>query len=291
MEHDPTHFSLVSHRYQEVVLSLLSCEVDDLPSSIDQQTLVAFRKTHGESEITCRFHDCPFHSDGFETVQKRNDHELSHVKTLRCDVPTCECFARGFASKSGLLKHNRKYHPSPHEGNLPEFVPVRHPTPPPAPAVPPVPNVPIPPPRNQPPSGVRELPELQTLKKVRQKRGKRGLPVHECELCRKVFMRAEALRYTSLRPWMSCVKTYSEYNPDATSSATNPLASVARTKIVGEDSTGKICTNGICSQNSRLPPTGLIRTAILIRAKTVPKAVPKAFPKAVPKSNDSWQEV
>ncbi|EXJ84684.1 hypothetical protein A1O3_05354 [Capronia epimyces CBS 606.96] len=124
LKHDPTHFSQISHRYQEVVLSLLTCQLDDVPSSVDQKTLVEFRKVYGESEFTCRFHDCPFHSDGFHTIQARNDHELSHVKTLRCADPTCEFFARGFSSKTGLLKHNRKYHPSPDEAQLPDFVPI-----------------------------------------------------------------------------------------------------------------------------------------------------------------------
>lgn len=195
-----------------MVLFLLTCRLDELPSSIDQRTLVKFRNMYGESEFTCRFHDCPFHSDGFESVQKRNDHEMSHVKSLRCAVPTCDFFARGFASRTGLLKHNRKYHPVPSEEELPEFVPVRLPTPPPPPAVPPLlkaPNGPIPRARNPTPPAVvpspppvPDSPDLRTpVKKERVRWGKRGLPVHKCEIevsdkvCGKVFMRAEALRY------------------------------------------------------------------------------------------------
>ncbi|KAJ9503773.1 hypothetical protein H2202_000912 [Exophiala xenobiotica] len=207
-EHDPTHFSQISHYYQEVVLSLLTCKLGEVPPSIDQETLDTFRKVYGESEFTCRFHECAFHSDGFHTIQARNDHELTHVKTLRCADPTCEFFARGFASKTGLLKHNRKYHPGPDEGKLPEFVPVRIPSPPPIPPIPPAPPAPpIPqtsPATNEPTvSTYKHAPPRPTqesdrwhapVKKVRQKRGKRGLPVHNCE-CGKVFMRAEALRY------------------------------------------------------------------------------------------------
>ncbi|KAI1610626.1 hypothetical protein EDD36DRAFT_467683 [Exophiala viscosa] len=124
LEHDPTHFSQLSHRYHEVIASLLNCKLDDLPSSIDQETFRMFKETYGESEFTCRFHDCHFHSDGFKSIQQRDHHELSHVKKLRCADPTCVFFTRGFTSKTGLLKHNRKYHPSPEKGRLPDFVPV-----------------------------------------------------------------------------------------------------------------------------------------------------------------------
>ncbi|EXJ71755.1 uncharacterized protein A1O5_05565 [Cladophialophora psammophila CBS 110553] len=200
LEHDPTLFSQISHRYQEVVLFLLTCKLDGVPPRIDQETLATFRKEYGESEFTCRFHECPFHSDGFHTIQARNNHELGHFKKLRCADPTCEFFARGFASRTGLLKHNRKYHPSPDEVQLPEFVPIRPQTPPPPPPAPPplpAPNVspapsPTPPSVEPPPSPILES---APVKKVRQKRGKRGLPVHNCEFCGKVFMRAEALRY------------------------------------------------------------------------------------------------
>jgi hypothetical protein len=171
-----------------------------VPSSIDQQTLDKFRKVYGESEFTCRFHECAFHSDGFHTIQARNDHELTHVKTLRCADPTCEFFVRGFTSKTGLLNHNRKYHPGPDEGKLPEFVPVRIPTPPPIPPIPQTPpatnEVMSPTSGHTPPSPAQESHEFRApVKKVRLKRGKRGLPVHNCALCPKVFMRAEALRY------------------------------------------------------------------------------------------------
>ena len=194
MEHDPTHFSTISQRYQEVVLFLLTCSLVDLPEGVDPETLDTFRKVYGESEFTCRFHECPYHSDGFHSIKARNEHENTHMKTLRCADPSCEFFARGFTSKTGLQKHNRKYHPSPEEVELPKFEPVRAVSPPPVgwpappqvPATPP-PRPPTPAPPPPPPPPIQDKPERrEPVKKVRQRKGKRGLRVHDCPLCPKV---------------------------------------------------------------------------------------------------------
>jgi hypothetical protein len=161
-----------------------------------------FRKVYGESEFTCRFHDCPYHSDGFRSINDRNEHERSHMKTLRCADPTCEYFARGFTSKTGLQKHNRRYHPTPEEVELPAFEPLE-PAAPPSPIVlppAPLPRIPTPPPLDPPPTTwssqlssprpqpIDEVPgPIEPIKKVRTKRGKRGLRVHDCPLCPKVI--------------------------------------------------------------------------------------------------------
>ncbi|KIW21374.1 hypothetical protein PV08_01954 [Exophiala spinifera] len=196
IEHDPTHFSAITKRYQEVVLFLLTCSPEDVSDDIDLEILNTFRKVYGESEFTCRFHECPYHSDGFQSIQDRNQHEQTHMKTLRCADPSCEFFARGFTSKTGLQKHNRKYHPTPDEVELPKFVPVRPVTPPPVFIPPPPPRSPTPPLFRMPipPASAPLRPVVQPqsercerIKKVRLKRGKRGLRVHACESCTKVF--------------------------------------------------------------------------------------------------------
>ncbi|KIW95094.1 uncharacterized protein Z519_03678 [Cladophialophora bantiana CBS 173.52] len=231
LEHDPTLFSQISRRYQEVVLFLLTSKLDGVPPSIDQETLATFRKA-------------------------RNNHELSHFKKLRCADTTCEFLVRGFASRTGLLKHNR--HPSPDEVQLPEFVPIRPQNPPAGPpsVPPPLPAANVPPPCSPTPTSVEispiSVPESSPVKKVRQKRGKRGLPVHNCEFCGKVFMRAEALRY--VYPSVDVFyKTHIGCHQDATNSTMYLLVSAVRMSIAARSFTGKICTNGI-SANSRLIP-------------------------------------
>jgi hypothetical protein len=193
IEHDPTYFSMISQRYQEVVLFLLTCSLDDLPEVVDPETLDTFRKVYGESEFTCRFHECPYHSDGFHSIEARNEHEHTHMKTLRCADSSCEFFARGFTSKTGLQKHNRRYHPGPEEVELPKFEPTRAVNPPPveSPSPPPSPG-PGPPPSPSPPP-IQDKPEGREPVKVRQRRGKKGLRVHYCLLCTKV------LRFSPLR--------------------------------------------------------------------------------------------
>lgn len=42
-----------------------------------------------------------------------------HIQSLRCADPSCASYDRGFKSKSGLYKHNRKYHPVPEKKDPP----------------------------------------------------------------------------------------------------------------------------------------------------------------------------
>lgn len=192
--HDPTYFSTVAQRYQEVVELLLSCDLSSPPQHVTSEMLESFRKQYGESEFICRFHECPHHSDGFGSTKKRDEHEATHTKSFRCADPSCVFFARGFTSKTGLQKHNRKYHPSPEDAELPKFEldKLVEPAPAPPPLLPPVepPHPPPPPPQPEPASEPEpERPPEQPLapvKKKREKTGKRGLRVHNCPDCWKV---------------------------------------------------------------------------------------------------------
>jgi hypothetical protein len=142
--------------------------------------LDSFRKVYGESEFTCRF-ECPRRSDGFSSLEKRDEHEKTHTKPFRCADPSCEFFDRGFASKTGLQKHNRKYHPSPENAELPKFGAKK-------PVEPPYVPPPAPPPREPTPPSPEKAPERPRVpvKKKRERTGKRGLRVHNCPNCSKV---------------------------------------------------------------------------------------------------------
>ncbi|TVY46999.1 Vegetative incompatibility protein [Lachnellula occidentalis] len=203
LRHDPTHFSDISQHYQNIVRTLMDCPVNKPPEGIHPQELHTFKQTYVDSAFICRYRECPRYSDGFKTSEDRDNHEKIHTKPLRCADPKCEFFARGFVSKTGLLKHNRKYHPSPEEEAPPAFEPRQAPEPPlvlpPDPALAlalapplPVPSLPLVP-NNVPNSRYQEQAMLASTPR-RVSMAKKGLKVHNCNLCTKIFTRAEGLR-------------------------------------------------------------------------------------------------
>ena len=193
LKFDPTFFSQISQRYQKIVHRLIDSSGDDLPPGIDPSLLEVFKRIYSDSAFTCRYVECPRYSDGFRTSLDRDEHEKRHTKHLRCSDPTCDFFARGFTSKTGLLKHNRKYHPLPEEVELPEFEPRKEPEPqfvppapqlpPPRPTTPPAPRAPTPPRRSPEPE---EDHAARNLPRKRVSKAKKGKLVHVCEDCGKV---------------------------------------------------------------------------------------------------------
>ena len=192
LKHDPTHFSDISQRYQEIVQFLINCNIDDLPPGGTADMLDHFRVTYLATAFICRYRNCPRFSDGFNTASARDEHERGHIKPLRCADPSCDLFDRGFNSRTGLIKHNRKFHPKPEDAEPPTFesisapAPVFVPPPPPPPPSPPrrppsPPRQPTPPPKEQEPKR-----RAEKVKKIRVSRAKRGKPVHNCPRCPKV---------------------------------------------------------------------------------------------------------
>jgi hypothetical protein len=158
-----------------------------------------FKSIYTDTAFLCRYLDCPRHSNGFSSAEKRNQHESSHAKPLRCADSSCEFFTRGFNSKSGLVKHNRRYHPAPEEIDPPKFEPKKEepqppplPPPPPPPVIPPV-EVSRPEPPKPPEPILKQVAQPQPVTK-RVSRAKRGVKVHNCHLCPKIYTRAEGLR-------------------------------------------------------------------------------------------------
>lgn len=195
LSNDPTYFSAISKQYQNAVQFLLECNNDNLPPDITPSMLMDFKTIYTDTAYLCRYLDCPRHSNGFPSAERRAQHESSHAKPLRCADSSCEFFARGFTSKSGLLKHNKKYHPAPEEIDPPIFEPRREETPPPPPPPPPVV---VEAPRPEPPKPVenvaKPVPKPQPVATKRVSRAKRGLKVHDCDRCPKIYSRAEGLR-------------------------------------------------------------------------------------------------
>ena len=160
-----------------------------------------FKSIYTDTAFLCRYLECPRHSNGFSSAEKRNLHESSHAKPLRCADSSCEFFTRGFNSKSGLVKHNRRYHPAPEEIDPPKFEPKKEETPPPLPPPPPPPPPPViplvevsrPEPPKPPEPILKQVAQPRPVTK-RVSRAKRGVKVHNCHLCPKIYTRAEGLR-------------------------------------------------------------------------------------------------
>lgn len=193
LHHDPTHFSKISQAYQAIVRSLIDYSNDTSPEGATEPELERFKRIYTDSAFICRYRECDRYSDGFRTSAERDEHEKLHNKPLRCADPTCDFWRRGFTSKTGLLKHNRKYHPSPDELPLPDFEPRKEPEPiviPPPPVVPqaaaPQQRAATPPPV---PSSESDEPEVEkpVQKRGRTSKAKRGLKVHDCDRCNKVY--------------------------------------------------------------------------------------------------------
>jgi hypothetical protein len=171
---------------------LIDCPPDQIPNGILPHELEKFRQTYLDSAFICRYRECTRYSDGFKSALERDEHEKLHTKPLRCADPSCEFFSRGFTSKTGLLKHNKKYHPLPEEIELPAFEPRKEPEPVhiPAPVAPPPAPAPVreptPPPPPPPEEIEEEEPERIVPKGKRESRAKKGKKVHGCETCGKV---------------------------------------------------------------------------------------------------------
>ncbi|KUJ09937.1 uncharacterized protein LY89DRAFT_723790 [Mollisia scopiformis] len=199
LHHDPTDFSKISLKYQEIVRSLIDCTTDNLPEGIQPHELDKFKQIYTDSAFICRYRECERYSDGFRTSADRDEHEQIHTKPLRCADPTCDFWRRGFTSKTGLMKHNRKYHPSPDELPLPDFEPRKEPELVVLPPPPVVPQAVAPQQRAAASSPVESSeseevqPEKTAPKKGRVSRAKKNLPVHNCDRCSKVFSRNEGL--------------------------------------------------------------------------------------------------
>jgi hypothetical protein len=78
--------------------------------TVDSKELHVFRETYGPSAFVCRYLYCTKATDGFDTLRERDSHEATHQRKFRCAYSTCVHFARGFATRAVLNKHNEMYH-------------------------------------------------------------------------------------------------------------------------------------------------------------------------------------
>lgn len=67
-----------------------------------------FRVSHSSGSYLCSYQGCPRASQGFSSLELRQQHEESHAPRFQCSNPAC-----GFwkcSSEAALRKHTTKYH-------------------------------------------------------------------------------------------------------------------------------------------------------------------------------------
>ena len=67
-----------------------------------------FRVSHSSGSYVCSYQGCPRASQGFSSVELRQQHEENHAPRFQCSNPAC-----GFwkcSSEAALRKHTAKYH-------------------------------------------------------------------------------------------------------------------------------------------------------------------------------------
>ncbi|KAL6790808.1 hypothetical protein J3E68DRAFT_411388 [Trichoderma sp. SZMC 28012] len=91
--------------YQDTVRSLL--DQHDFPE-VTAEELELFKSQFRTSAFTCRLKSCPRATLGFESEKHCLQHEMTHIRRLRCNAADCKY--PPFASPLALKLHTSKYH-------------------------------------------------------------------------------------------------------------------------------------------------------------------------------------
>ena len=79
-----------------------------------------FRVSHSSGYYLCSYQGCPRASQGFSSVELRQQHEESHAPRFQCPNPAC-----GFwkcSSEAALRKHTTKYHDAQDVSDVPNSI-------------------------------------------------------------------------------------------------------------------------------------------------------------------------
>ncbi|KAH0531370.1 hypothetical protein TsFJ059_000210 [Trichoderma semiorbis] len=91
--------------YQDTVRSLL--DQHDYPG-VSAEELELFKSQFRNSAFTCRLKSCPRATLGFESEKHCLQHEMTHIRRLRCTAADCKF--PPFVSPQALKMHTSKYH-------------------------------------------------------------------------------------------------------------------------------------------------------------------------------------
>jgi hypothetical protein len=104
---DQTQFSRLAAEFHKAVIHLSSQrEVTGIP----REALDAFQESYASTAFCCRYPYCSKSSAGFASRHLRTQHEIIHLQRVYCKEESCQYSRIGFAKKSALSSHIRKYH-------------------------------------------------------------------------------------------------------------------------------------------------------------------------------------
>lgn len=107
---DPTYLSHIQAQVSSIIQDILQIPETNVPEHITVDALHHFKEAYKDLGITCRYSTCRFRANVFHSEKDRDSHESSHVLAYKC--PDCDFYARGFATKRSLRRHQETYHTS-----------------------------------------------------------------------------------------------------------------------------------------------------------------------------------
>jgi len=110
---DPTLFSSIRARYQNIVEELLA---SDHPP---EANFDAFKARSHSTPFLCRYRSCPRAEQGFPSFKLRQDHEDSHSPQFRRTDSMCGFFGWRFNTPAAIKKHAAQYHQEPNQAIVP----------------------------------------------------------------------------------------------------------------------------------------------------------------------------
>lgn len=101
VKEDPTLFSKLRQEYQNILEHFLQQD------SANDPRLKDFQIRNNAGHFLCRFKGCPRASEGFDTLDLRQQHEDRHTPRFKCNEPSCRLIC---SNRSVWKRHMEKYH-------------------------------------------------------------------------------------------------------------------------------------------------------------------------------------
>ena len=79
-----------------------------------------FRVSHSSGHYLCSYQGCPRASQGFSSLELRQQHEESHAPRFQCPNPACGYWM--CSSEAALRKHTTKYHDAQDVSDVPNSI-------------------------------------------------------------------------------------------------------------------------------------------------------------------------
>lgn len=120
---DPTLFSMIRTRYQDIVEEILK---NEQVVGVANATMCDFRAKHRSGTFFCRHRTCSRAAQGYNTPEMRQMHEQSHVPNFQCAEVACGFFGRPFNTQAAFKKHIIQYHDEVRTASIPDSLDNAH---------------------------------------------------------------------------------------------------------------------------------------------------------------------